>query len=359
MTLKKSLSRARVGFIIFIGVLITVLAIFLVGEKSLLFSTTKLINVNFPSAEGVKPGSFVLLSGYTIGTVTTISLSNDADSVKLTLRISEDVFRFLKSDSKAEIKQEGLVGNKIINLTVGTEKGSQLKEGDYIQGIPPFALMSLADNVTAITDTTKLITKELLTLLSRLNRGEGTAGKLLNDDAVYMELVSLSQSLNKGLQQTTTQLTDLSRQLGGVTTDLGRFVHHADSAVGSAESVAKELEILVHNLNAGQGSIGALLKDRRMYDSLLTLVGALTDLSYDAAQATTQVSRGVYAMRNHWLLGRVFAGDSLDQEPRPQSSYQRKMRDLRERTRVLDLREERLRLRESGESAAGGARKEK
>ncbi len=356
MSLKKSLSRARVGFIIFIGVLITVIAIFLVGEKSLFFSTTRKIRVNFPSAEGVKPGSFVMLSGYTIGTVAEVGLSEKADSVRLVLRVDDKVFPFLKSDTKAEIKQEGLVGNKIINLSLGNPNLPPLSEGEFIQGVPPFALTSLADNVTAITDTTKLVVKELNILLSRLNRGQGTIGKLLTDDAVYLELVELTRSLDRGLNQTTTQLTGLTRQLSGLTTDMGVMVRHADSALGHAGATAQELELLVRRLNDGQGTLGALLRDRGMYDSLLTLVGALSDLTWDASAATTQVSRGVYALRSHWLLGRVFGGDSLAQEERPQSSYHRRMRLLEERARALDRREERVRARETELGAKEGKR---
>ena len=134
-----------------------VIAIFLVGQKSQLFSTTFSVRVNFANAEGVKPGSIVVMSGYGVGAVSDIELSENADSVRVTLRINESIHRFIKSDSRAEIKQEGLVGSKLINIMRGSESLPAIKENTFIQGIPPFALGALADNVTAITDSTKLL----------------------------------------------------------------------------------------------------------------------------------------------------------------------------------------------------------
>jgi phospholipid/cholesterol/gamma-HCH transport system substrate-binding protein len=341
--MKTSLSRARVGAMIFIGVLTFVIGIFLVGEKSQLFSRTFKIHVNFTAAEGVKPGSFVVLSGYNIGTVTDIELSQNADSVRLTLSISEDVRRFIKADSKAEIKQEGLVGNKLINLLIGSPDLDAIQNNGYIQGVPPFALTSLADNVTAITDSTRLLTGELHRLVRGINRGEGTIGMLLHDDAFYTSLLSMSTNADQALVLTTQRLDRISEMLLRITRSIDAVVQRADTSVQQVNTVTGELTTLTRNINEGRGTVGALLNDRRMYDSLVTLIASLNNVAWDAGNTADQAAKSLYAMRRHWLFGRVFGGDEIDAEPLPESSYKRIMRELRTRAAELDAREQRLR----------------
>ena len=86
--------------------------------------------------------------------------------------IDEGVRGFIKTDSKAEIKQEGLVGNKFISVSIGSPEAKEIPDYGFIRGIPPFALSSIADNFISIADTVKQVTGELFVLLSRLNHGE-------------------------------------------------------------------------------------------------------------------------------------------------------------------------------------------
>ncbi len=341
--MKTTLSRARVGFLFFIGVLIFVVAIFLVGEKTQLFSSTFTVRVNFSSAEGVKPGTFVVLSGYTVGSVSEISLSPGADSIRLLLRIDTEVQPFIKSDSKAEIKQEGLVGNKLINLLIGSSDLPPVRDGDFIQGVPPFALTSLADNVTSITDTSKIIAGELKELFGRLNRGEGSLGRLLTDEAVYMNLLRITTLADSGMEIATSQMGRVSEILQRLTVSVDALIRSSDTAVASVAVATGELRQMLRTINSGEGTVGALLTDRGLYDTLVTLLSALNDVAYDAGNASNQLAQSLYAMRKHWLAGRIFGGEGIENETPPAPSYRKLMRELKARAAELDRREKRLR----------------
>ncbi len=341
--MKKSMSRARVGFLIFVGVLAFTVAIFLVGEKSQFFSQTFFVQVNFPNAEGVKPGAYVVLSGYNIGTVSDIVLTPDADSVRLLLRISSDVQPFVKQDSKAEIKQEGLVGNKFINISIGGDKSPSVKNYGFIEGIPPFALSSLADNFGSMMDTAKQVSVQLNTMLQNLNNGKGTLGLLLTDDSLYKQLLSLTEETQRGIMKTNKQIDQLAQLLKHSMDAVDRVALSADTAMLNTSKLTKEAATLVNDINSGRGTIGALLQDRELYDSLVALVTALTDVTYDAGNAADQTAKSIRSMREHWLLGRVFGGDDIEAEEPMQTSYGRKMRELKQKLHELELREEQLR----------------
>lgn len=344
--MKTTLSRARVGFLIFIGMLAFSIGIFFIGEKSQLFSSVFYVQVNFSNAEGVKPGAYVVLSGYNIGTVSSITLTESADSVRLLLRLDTDIRKFIKSDSKAEIKQEGLVGNKYISLSIGSAKAGAVEDYGYIEGVPPFALGGLTENVTAITDTARMVTAELNRLLRSINEGKGTVGRLFTDDELYNNLISISAETQTGLKKTNQQLDNLSQLLRGTITVVDRIALRADTALMNTSRLTNSTALIVEDMHNGRGTVGALLKDRELYDTLVTLLTALTDVSYDASNAASQAARGIHAMREHWLFGRVFAGEEFENEEPMQSSYNRRMLELQRKLRELEQREQQLRKRE-------------
>ncbi|MBE0643021.1 MAG: MCE family protein [Bacteroidetes bacterium] len=346
---KTNLSRARVGFLIFVGVLAFAVGIFFVGEKNQIFSRVFYVQVNFANVEGVKPGAAVMLSGYNVGTVTDITLSPQADSIRLLLRIDEAVKTFIKKDSKAEIKQEGLVGNKFISISIGSPKAPELRNYGYIHGVPPFALSSIADNFISIADTVKQVTGELYILLNRLNNGEGTIGKLFTDDEVYQNLVSITAQTEEGLRRTNEQLDKLAGLLSSSVKTLDAIAVKADTAMDNTVRMTASAASIMDKVNDGEGTLGLLMNDRAIYDSLVMFLSAMTDVAYDAGNAADQAAKSIHAMRENWLLGRIFAGEDFEQEQPPQSAYVRKMRDLQRRLQALEQREVELGLRKPDE----------
>lgn len=100
---------------------------------------------------------------------------------------------------------------------------------------------------------------------------------------------------------------------------------------------------MIQRWNDGEGTVGALMTDRRLYDSLVTLLSTLTDVGYEAGNAAHQAANSIHAMREHWLFGRVFAGEEFEEEDPPQSAYIRKMRLLNMKLQELEQREQRIR----------------
>jgi phospholipid/cholesterol/gamma-HCH transport system substrate-binding protein len=312
------------------------------------------VRVNFANVEGVKPGAAVMLSGYNVGTVSEITLTPGADSIRLLLRIDYDIRKFIKKDSQAEIKQEGLVGNKFISVSIGSPKAKQLDDFGYIHGVPPFALSSIADNFISIADTVKQVSGELNTLLHRLNQGEGTIGKLLTDDEVYQRFVNITAQTEEGLRRTNQQLDKLSGLLSNSVKTLDAIAIKADTAMDNTVRMTESAASILQKVNDGDGTIGLLMNDRALYDSLTMFLNVLSDVTFDAGNAADQAAKSIHAMREHWLFGRIFAGDDFEQEQPVQSSYVRKMRELQQRLKEIERREAELGIQPEGTSGRQG-----
>ncbi len=354
--MKETASRARVGLLLLLGVLALTAGIFFIGQKSLLFSPVFYFRVNFKSAAGVKPGSNVLLSGYNVGTVTSLALTPAGDSVTLTLRVEERIRPFVKNDAVAMIDQEGLVGNKYITLQIGTENGVPVHEYGFIRGAEPFELGAILQSARSMIDTTRFISEQVKGIMTRIGAGEGTLGKLITDDRMYDNLTQVTARADSGLSYATLQLAAVSGVVGRLAQSVEVVVRRSDSTIQNANRITAEAARFISSINEGKGTAGALLTDRALYDSLVTLVALLQNTTIDAGNAADQLAKGMYGLRTHWLLGRVFGGPSIDKEEQPRSSYEQRMRQIIQRERAVEEKERKLRSVLADSAGKGGNR---
>ena len=99
------------------------------GEVSLLDKgKTYTLYAEFENISGVKTGAEVQIAGVTIGSVTELRLSKD-DLAVATLKLDKDIH--LAKDSMASVKSQGIIGDKIIQITPGGDE-EMYKAGDVI-----------------------------------------------------------------------------------------------------------------------------------------------------------------------------------------------------------------------------------
>src|SRR5664279_6378646 len=111
------ISNVRIGIFISIGIAILVVTIFLLGEKSELFRSTFDVRAYFKDIQCLRSGAIVRLSGIDVGSVKKIQIVSDTSGrVEVTMSLVKDIKRFVRTDTKASIETEGLVGNKVVVL---------------------------------------------------------------------------------------------------------------------------------------------------------------------------------------------------------------------------------------------------
>jgi phospholipid/cholesterol/gamma-HCH transport system substrate-binding protein len=104
-----------VGVFVILGVLALGYLSIKLGRVSFFGTGGYLINADFPSVGGLKPGSSVEIAGVEIGRVESIGLMNY--EARVVLRVDPDVK--IQEDSIASIKTKGLIGEKYIRINPG------------------------------------------------------------------------------------------------------------------------------------------------------------------------------------------------------------------------------------------------
>ncbi len=330
-------STVKLGIFIFFGVAILVLGVFLIGDKDALFSSTFQVRTYFKDIEGLKNGATVRLSGIDVGTVNSIEIVNDTTGrVEVVMSIKKDVARFIRNDTKASIETEGLVGNKVIVLKIGSSTSEQVKPGGVIKSQEPVGFAQVIEETQGIMRYTKDLTKNLADIVGRVNRGEGSLGKLLVDEELYNNATQLTKRADESLEGITgevNQLTDLFNELGlGVKT-----------VVNNVNSVVTDLDTIIVGVKHGKGALGSMLVEGTQFDS--TFASALRNIektTYDARNAASSLAENMEALKHNWLFKSYFEERGYWDKATYEDEIDSRMKELDEKIKMLDERIEAL-----------------
>ena len=203
---KDSGNKIRLGLFVIGGVVIFLVGIYYIGQKRLLFSSTIKLKTIYHDVNGLQVGNNVRFSGIDVGTVDDISIISDT-TVSVTLAIDHSVKKFIKKDAKASIGAEGLMGDKIVNLTSGSESGEEIANGDFIQSMEGSTIDAIMKSVKVTADNAAVITGDLAGVIGMVKSGKGTIGKLLMDtsfagnlDATMVNVKQASGGLKENME---------------------------------------------------------------------------------------------------------------------------------------------------------------
>lgn len=296
----KHLEGARLGIFIFIGTVFIVLSIFLIGNKESLFVSSIEIYAKFGRVEGLKTGAPVRLSGLTIGSVNSITLADDTSgTVIVKMNIENDVRHFIRLDSKATIETEGLVGKKVVSITPGSRDMEIVEEGSFIQTVEPANIAEIIEETQATMAYIKEITKEFSEIAAKINKGQGTIGRLINDEELYTSTVQVTQTADTSLKQITGRLDEVTSFL----VDIGEG---AASIFGNIDTVITNIKMLVNNVQKGEGVLGALMADRSSYDSIKTVINNLVRTTESTLDGAESFAENMEALKHNWLFKSYF-----------------------------------------------------
>ena len=183
----------RLGAFILITLSILASGVFLIGNKHQLFSSTFRLNTEFPNVVGLNEGAGVRVGGIQVGTVRQIRLPHKSDeNVKVAMELGKVTLDVLRKDSVAAIQSEGLLGDKYIELSFGSQDSETLVDGDTIESQPPVDFSALISKANDILDTTQdaigkfsVTAGNLSSITTDIDKGKGSLGSLLKDKTIY------------------------------------------------------------------------------------------------------------------------------------------------------------------------------
>jgi phospholipid/cholesterol/gamma-HCH transport system substrate-binding protein len=206
--MKPSLSqKIKTGIFVTIGIGILLATVFIIGNQKNLFDNRFTIKANFNNVSGLQIGNLVRFAGINVGTVSDITIVNDT-TVQVSLALQESVKKFIKQDASANIGSDGLMGDKIIQVSAGTAGNPVVKENSIITGKNPMNMDAVMVKLNHIATNAESMTGSLADIVGKVNSGQGSLGRLINND-------KLARNLEGTLNSTTETVKSIKKGAEG------------------------------------------------------------------------------------------------------------------------------------------------
>ena len=218
-----------VGAFVVGGLLLFAVGLFLIGDRRMLFSDTFEVYAEFTQIAGLQNGAKVRVAGMDAGEVESIHIPpSPSAKFRVKLRVREDLHGLLRLDSVATIQNDGLVGNKFIQVEAGTDQSPQVPDRGTILSREPF---DLAQTLQKMSDTIDLVTKMVT----------DTKGGVDAALASFVTFATDAQALTK----------DLGTEFKAITS--------------STRRVAADIEVVMDGIRNGRGSLGKFVNDDTLF----------------------------------------------------------------------------------------------
>jgi phospholipid/cholesterol/gamma-HCH transport system substrate-binding protein len=212
---------ARLGAFIVATLAILVVGVFIIGGKQYLFSSTYQLKAQFDNVVGLDAGGDVRVGGVHSGTVRNILLPHKpGEKVTVIMDLGKSTHEIIKQDSVATIETEGLLGNQFLAISFGSAGSGDVRDGDTLASQAPLEMADLLQKTSGILDSSQQAiqnatraTANLDSISAKIDKGEGTAGALVNDKALYANLEQATSAMRDTIVQAEAGVTDFQENM--------------------------------------------------------------------------------------------------------------------------------------------------
>jgi phospholipid/cholesterol/gamma-HCH transport system substrate-binding protein len=184
------------GLFIAGGLALFVIAIFIIGKQKNLFNPVFKLTTTFYNVSGLQVGNNIRFSGINVGTVDNIKIINDS-TVRVDMLIKKEVQRFIKTDCEAGIGSAGLIGDRLLVITQGSNEAPVVKDGQRIGSKEPVETDAIMASLRVTAANAEIVSDQLAEIMVKVNSGKGTIGRLIQDTAIAENLSQTMMNIKK------------------------------------------------------------------------------------------------------------------------------------------------------------------
>jgi phospholipid/cholesterol/gamma-HCH transport system substrate-binding protein len=327
--------QIKVGLFVIFGLALTMAGVLLIGSTQMLFDPRTNYKTAFADVVGLKPGAPVRTGGLDIGQVTGVDHSSDAHDSRIfvTLSITKKEAARIKTDTIARVTNKGLLGDRMIELSVGSPDAPSLAPDKLIASEEPADMFAAANRLAAQAQEAiskleplaqslgdpkfaadiKGSAEDVHALLDAMVHGSGTMHRIFYDHAEADQLDALLGSLQRTSTRLDSTLADvqditahvkqgpgianaliydgqMSKDASGTLSELhqdfkaireGNGLAHTilygdegtQHVMANLNAMTDDMRVIISGVRQGKGTLGALLVDPTVYEDLRSAIG--------------------------------------------------------------------------------------
>jgi len=283
---KLGFSQLRVGIFVLFG--LAVLAFLIINSTGDFnpFEKKLRLKARFAAADGLREGSEVQLAGVKIGKVENVILlppdSPEEYKVEAVMAVDNElsgrpISERIRTDSTAQLVATSILANdKMINVTPGSSKGAPVSENHVLESTEAISINQLTKTGNDLLEQINKLAVPANQILNKANQGEGTLGRIVNDESLYKNLDATVAETKLTMAKLQTTLEKVNR--GGGTA--GKLINDPQ-LYNSLNRTVAQLESISTDIRSGRGSAGKFVTDDALYNETRA---AIIDLRTSAAK---------------------------------------------------------------------------
>jgi len=304
--------KAVVGAFVLGGLLLFAAGLFMIGDRRLLFDEQFQVSATFSRVTGLDVGTGVRLAGLNAGEVTEIVVpSRPSDRFVVRMRVREDLHNLVRTDSVAAVQTDGIVGNAFIQLSTGTDDASIVADGGTIEGRDP---VEIADLIQEGRETFRTVSTEFVALqddvsgaIRSMTQTVDSANELIDQvgrDVSTMTGTSVRMLANA--EDVTAEAAGLVEDIRGGEGTVGRLLTD-DALYQQLLSVGRETEAAVANVRAATDQINVAIEGFAGRDGTAQQIGqTLRNTLAEVQEVTSDLAEGTEALKRNFLFRGFF-----------------------------------------------------
>jgi phospholipid/cholesterol/gamma-HCH transport system substrate-binding protein len=352
--------KVRLGLFVLGGLTLFVLAMFLIGKQKNLFNPVFKLTANFYNISGLQVGNNVRFSGINVGTVNNILIINDS-TVRVEMMIKKEIKQFIKSNCVAAVGSEGLIGDRMLIISRGTTDAPLVREGQQIASIEPVETDAIVASLQVTAGSAEIIAMQLAEIVTKLNSGQGTLGRLIHDTLISYNLRMTMGNLNSGTQgldelieaakhnilfrgyfkekakpaiirdadstgyrvPESFDIASATQSQPGTyeeTGDLDTIVSSLLVTAGNAEVISQQLAEILLYINKGKGTLGRLIQDS-------TIAGNVEQTMMNLKSSSKSLDENMNALKGNFLFRGYFKRKAREAEKMKADSIEMEIKE--------------------------------
>ena len=280
----------KLGMFVILGLLLLVVTIYFVGKQKNMFGSTFQLKSQFRNVSGLKAGNNVRFAGIDVGTVDDIEMITDT-CVTVNFVIKNEVRQFIKTDARASIGSDGLMGDKVLIIYPGNTSNQIIKNDGVLASTNALEMEDIMQSVKKSVDNAGIITAQLAEFTFKMNNGKGSLSKLISDE---------------------------------------EFANSLKNTLMNLQTSSGEFAKFTYAMNNGKGPLSRMVNDEKLSN---TLDSTITNLK----TGSKAMSEDLEAAKSNFLL-RGFFKDKKKIEAKRIADL-KKQEELKKRTELLSVKD--------------------
>ena len=279
-----------------------------------------MFTVLFDNVQGLHMGDQVDMLGKKIGKVSQTRIKGQKIAVELSI---DNSFSFsIPIDSKIEVKSEGLIGSKFISITPGFNRKDFILPGATVEGLREFDFTELTPDIVPMTHDLSAFARQLKSTLGdeekkniqmTLKNMESFSVNLSEFITNHQNIISdedknnfqitirnlreLSNELKNGMTGEMKKIDDILNNIKIMTDEPGKIDKVIDELYASTKSInamSLQLEGILLKIDSGEGTLGKLVNEDSLHESMNNLVNDLRSVVKDFKSNPTKYMKAYW-----------------------------------------------------------------